>query len=523
MTYETTRTAPVLIAGAGPAGLTAAITLARQGIESLVVERKRELSSLPRATVISTRSMELFRSWGLTDALRAGGVEVEWKMLACESLALASAGAAIPVGLPSREQSALISPAAPECVPQDHTERVLLDHLRSLGRARVLLGTEVVGLEQGDDGARVVLRAAEGGPSSVVHARYVIAADGAHSTVRAHWASPCTVPTGTSTPPRRSSARRSGTCSAPVATASTTSAIRRQRAPSCRPASATAGCTACAGSRVEQSLAEYTAARFTHLIRLATGVADLQPRIERIGGFSFAAQLAERFRSGSVFLVGDAAHRVSPRGGTGMNTAIHDGFDLGWKLAWVLRGWAGPGLLDSYERERRPVAEHNLARSIDPNGSVRDVGRELQADLGDRIPHVWVPTRAGLVSTLDLLGPGLTLFTGSRSGRWEGGARLCARSPARRRAAPRRHQREGTRHPRRRCAARAPRRRAGRLVVERDGRRAGVARRRPDRCSSAAARSGGSARSLTECDDRHRRFPFSSPTECSRGGSTCSV
>ena len=132
------------------------------------MERKRELSSLPRATVISTRSMELLRSWGLADALRAGGVEVEWKMLACESLALASAGSAIPVGLPRREQSALISPAAPECVPQDHTERVLLDHLRSLGRARVLLGTEVVGLEQGDDGLPESSCATQtGGPSSV--------------------------------------------------------------------------------------------------------------------------------------------------------------------------------------------------------------------------------------------------------------------------------------------------------------------------------------------------------------------
>ena len=105
-----------------------------------------------------------------------------------------------------------------------------------------------------------------------------------------------------------------------------------------------------------------------------------------------------------------------------MNTAIHDGFDLGWKLAWVLRGWAGPELLDSYERERRPVAEHNLARSADPDGSVRDVGRELRADLGDRIAHVWVPVPAGRVSTLDLLGDGLTLFTGPQSGRWESGA-----------------------------------------------------------------------------------------------------
>jgi hypothetical protein len=171
-----------------------------------------------------------------------------------------------------------------------------------------------------------------------------------------------------------------------------------------------------------RQLAEFTEEHFTGLIRLATGVTDLQPRIERIGGFSFAVHLAERFRSGSAFLAGDAAHRVSPRGGTGMNTAIHDGFDLGWKLAWVLRGWAGPELLDSYELERRPVAEHNLARSADPSGSVRDVGRELRADLGDRIAHVWVPAPAGRVSTLDLLGDGLTLFAGPQSGRWESGA-----------------------------------------------------------------------------------------------------
>ena len=79
-----------------------------------------------------------------------------------------------------------------------------------------------------------------------------------------------------------------------------------------------------------------------------------------------------------------------------MNTAIHDGFDLGWKLGWVLRGWADPALLDSYERERRPVVEHNVARSADPNGSDRDVGRELHADLGERIEHVWLPGAGGL-------------------------------------------------------------------------------------------------------------------------------
>ena len=144
--------------------------------------------------------------------------------------------------------------------------------------------------------------------------------------------------------------------------------------------------------------------------------------IERVGSFSFAAQLADRFRSHSTFLVGDAAHRVTPRGGTGMNTAIAGGHDLGWKLGWVLRGWDGPELLDTYESERRPIAAHNVARSADPDGSTRDTADELHIDLGGRIPHVWVRFDGRRASTLDLLSPGLTLFTGPGARACEAGA-----------------------------------------------------------------------------------------------------
>ena len=164
-----------------------------------------------------------------------------------------------------------------------------------------------------------------------------------------------------------------------------------------------------------RDLGTWTAERFVERIRVAAGIADLDVSIERTGAFSFAAQLADRFRAGNVFLAGDAAHRVTPRGGTGMNTAIRGGHDLGWKLGWVLRGWAGPELLDTHEAERRPIAAHNVARSADPDGSTRETADELHVDLGGRIPHVWVSTAQGRVSTLDLLGPGLTLFTGPDS------------------------------------------------------------------------------------------------------------
>jgi hypothetical protein len=164
-------------------------------------------------------------------------------------------------------------------------------------------------------------------------------------------------------------------------------------------------------------------------IRRAAGIRELPVRIERTGSFTSAAQIADRFRGGRTFLVGDAAHRVTPRGGTGMNTAIHGGHDLGWKLAWVVRGWAGAELLDSYELERRPVAEHNVARSADELGSRRPPDEELRVDLGGRIDHHWVMAANGRESTLDLIGPGLTLFTGPRDASWRQAAPRLADGP----------------------------------------------------------------------------------------------
>jgi 2-polyprenyl-6-methoxyphenol hydroxylase-like FAD-dependent oxidoreductase len=128
---EDVRAVPVLVVGAGPAGLVTAVTLARYGVGSLLVERHRGLSPLPRATGVSTRTMELLRSWGLEDQVRAGELGiVDAGGWATETLA-SPQGVMLPSGFPSRRQVAAVSPTTLAAVPQDQLEPVLLGRLRT--------------------------------------------------------------------------------------------------------------------------------------------------------------------------------------------------------------------------------------------------------------------------------------------------------------------------------------------------------------------------------------------------------
>ena len=150
-------------------------------------------------------------------------------------------------------------------------------------------------------------------------------------------------------------------------------------------------------------------------IRTATGVPGLPVQVTRVSTFRAGAQLAERFSEGRVHLVGDAAHRVTPRGGNGLAMAVRDGLALGWRLGWVLRGWAPQWLLAGYEPERRPHAADNVARPADPQGGCDAVTTEVQLDLGGRLRHAWVGPGT---STLDLIGLGMILLVADDADGW---------------------------------------------------------------------------------------------------------
>jgi hypothetical protein len=187
---------------------------------------------------------------------------------------------------------------------------------------------------------------------------------------------------------------------------------------------------------------------FVDLVRRAAGRPDLRVEVLDCQIVEIGAEVAERFRDGNVFLVGDAAHRTAPTGGTGMNTAIQSVHNLMWKLATVLSGDSGDELLDSYDPERRPSGERNVLRSLGRLQGVSALAADLgvvyasgaivagaeherpavieptaRACVGSRAPHAWVDVHGDRRSTLDLFGTSFVLVTGTDGTAWHDAAR----------------------------------------------------------------------------------------------------
>ncbi|MFE6196652.1 FAD-dependent oxidoreductase [Streptomyces sp. NPDC057838] len=369
----------VLVVGAGPAGLALGIDLARRGVAALVVERARTLFPGSRGKGLQPRTMEVFDDLGVLGAVRA-------------------AGGTYPVGMIWQDgrragEHRMFDPAEPSedapynepwMVPQWRTQEILRDRLEELG-GRVAFGREVVVLAQDEEGVR-----AEFASGGTVTARYLVAADGGRSTVRRLLGIGMTGETVDPNPTLVADVLVSG--------------LDRENWHLFPPGrDGFLALCPLAGTEDFQLTAQFTdgtapdlslegirkvvAAR-THLAPEAVTelrwASDFRPR----------AALADRFRSGRVFLTGDAAHVHSPAGGQGLNTSVQDAYNLGWKLGAVLRDGAAEDLLDSYEEERRPVAAEMLGLSTRVHrGETRRGDATRQLGLGYRESSLTAETR----------------------------------------------------------------------------------------------------------------------------------
>ena len=461
---------PVLIVGAGPTGLCTSLLLARYGVPSLLVERHASTSIYPRAVGVSTRTMELFRAWGLDERVRAAGFQLADTFgPVLQTLTGPQVGQG-PLGFPRFEEALAVSPVTPWACPQDALEPVLLQAIRSYEQARVVFGTELTTLEQDGEGVSATLVDRTTGKQTVVRAQYVVAADGPHSHIRQQLGIAMEGPDHLSE--QLSILFRANLGPLLQGRVYGLYFIQHPEAPGLFVATGANDRWLFAmewhPERGEQ-IEDYDSQRCMHLIRTAAGVPDLEVDLLGRQAFTFAAQVARRYWEGNIFLAGDAVHRMTPSGGRGMNTGIHDAHNFAWKLAAVLQGWAAPALLETYESERRPVGLRNTKLS----DTRRFVGRrereerqpeesekpwsDLELDLGfsyestsivpespaggdnaatlprltcrpgARAPHGWLTRDGERISTLDLYEGRLTLLTGGVGAAWCEAAERVAR------------------------------------------------------------------------------------------------
>ncbi|MFM9368705.1 FAD-dependent monooxygenase [Streptomyces sp. Da 82-17] len=367
MSEQHTEDVQVLVVGGAIVGLSAALFLARKGIRTLVVERQPSTLRHPRARVLNPRTVEIYRQAGLEEALFSElnlSSEMSTKLMVRAETLAGPEFFSTPLQDEAPELTADVTPCTWCSIDQDKAEGIITERAAELG-ARIDWATELVALDQHADGVSAVLHGPDGAERTV-RADYVIGADGTRSTVRRLLGIPAEGP-GTlvntvsvvfradlSEPLRGRDIGlgyldkpESGTLLIPL------DDDRWVFYTPYHPEQ---------GDRIE----DWDEARCVAAIRAAAGVPELrveelEVQIEKTGqkilGFEIAAQLAARYRDGRVFLAGDAAHATPPTGAFGASTGIQDAHNLAWKLAAVLDRTAGEALLDSYEAERRPVAE----------------------------------------------------------------------------------------------------------------------------------------------------------------------
>ena len=372
----------VLVVGAGPVGLTAALLLQRLGRTLAVVERRDGPSRAPAAHAVNARTFEIWRQIGLdVDALRAEAQDpadagmVHWvRKLGGEVIA------SLPYERQGDEQLA-VTPTPLRNLSQHRLEPRLVEALAAAG-VPVHYGHQWESADLDRAATTEGVTSSVAGPSgtATVASRWLLACDGASSPVRRRLG---IVPEG----PHRIQ-----------------SFVMVHLAADLRPLvgdepgvlfwicdAATGGTFVSHGIDREwvymhaydpdvEDAAAYTPERCEALVRAALADPDVPFEVLTVATWTMTAQVAPRFRDGRVFLVGDAAHRFPPTGGLGLNTGVADAHNLAWKLAAVDRGAADSALLDTYERERRPVAQRNAEVSLENALKIIEVPIALGAD-----------------------------------------------------------------------------------------------------------------------------------------------
>ena len=366
----------VLIVGAGPVGLALAIELGHRGVPCLLVERNDRVGYAPRAKTTHVRTREHLRRWGIAGALRAAsplGVDYPSNVVFVTRLAGHELARFENAFYCAPGRNPLYSEHA-QWIPQYSVEEVLRAHAQTLPGVELRFGCEVRGIEQTAGGVIAALHDLATGQGSRVQADYLVGADGARSRVREAIGATLQGQRGLSRnfnivfrAPGLAQAHRHGPAvmywQVNGDAASVIGPMDRGDTWFFMPTQVPPGVTR----------ADIDAAA---MIRQATGI-DLPYEILSIDEWVASQLIADRYRDRRVFLAGDACHLHPPFGGYGMNMGVADGVDLGWKLAAVLQGWGGDGLLGSYQTERRPVHQAVLAESVVNHATL---GHQLMAE-----------------------------------------------------------------------------------------------------------------------------------------------
>ncbi len=348
----------VVVAGAGPVGLTLAIDLGRRGIRALLLEKSPTTLPYPKMDRSNARTMEFYRRIGILDRVRALGYPPEISMNVYLCTRLSDPPIAVleyPSVVGRRKQIAespngqwLLEPY--QLVSQNKLEPLLKEVAEATPNVTVRYGCELVDFTQ-DEAGVVVRTRTVAGVEGQVRGLYLAGCDGATSVVR-----------------KQLGIRLEGqggirdVVQVIFGSRDLYANIRTGHGRHYQFADMGGSGMVAQGCRTEFTL--HTSlpvdTDFVPVIRNLVGF-DCEIEILHVIPWRHNLLLAERYREGRVFLAGDAIHLVIPTGGLGMNTGVGDAFDLAWKLAGTIKGWGGEGLLDAYDTERRPVGAHNVA------------------------------------------------------------------------------------------------------------------------------------------------------------------